>query len=198
MLTSNSRLSRDPVEQSEAIRPFLARAIILDLTPRWGLDGLRWLSIPLPDQLRAEPIEAGSEGSKAIKISSDPFQRSRAGCSPLFSAADVLEAQAGGIAPIALSAATAVVVAEVPERPSAIAEQGLQPHLQGQHLGGGLLASRTIRAPRAAASKRRRVMVRLWRPPSARAARVPCRKPSRKSSGRSPAIGPMSARRRAE
>ncbi len=81
MLTSNSRLSRDPVEQSEAIRPFLARAIILDLTPRWGLDGLRWLSIPLPDQLRAEPIEAGSEGNKAIKISSDPFQRSRAGWS---------------------------------------------------------------------------------------------------------------------
>jgi len=31
------------------------------------------------DQLRAEPIEAGSEGSEAIKISSDPVQRSRPG-----------------------------------------------------------------------------------------------------------------------
>ena len=73
----------------------------------------------------------------------------------------MLEAQAGGIAPIALGPVTAAVVAEVPERPEegfrtgeperggqllegsgvAIAEQGLQPHLQGQHLGGGLLAS---------------------------------------------------------
>jgi hypothetical protein len=72
----------------------------------------------------------------------------------------VLEAQAGGIAPIALGPVTAAVVAEVPERPeerfrtgeperggqllegsgAAIAEQGLQPHLQGQHLGGGLEA----------------------------------------------------------
>ena len=72
----------------------------------------------------------------------------------------VLEAQALGIAPIALSPVTAAVVAEVPEGPeqrfrswelkrggqrleasgSAVAEQGLQPGLQGQHLGGGLLA----------------------------------------------------------
>ena len=59
----------------------------------------------------------GSEGSKAIKISSDPVQRSRAGCSALPSAPDVLEAQAGGIAPIALGPVTTAVVAEVPERP---------------------------------------------------------------------------------
>jgi hypothetical protein len=113
------------------------------------------------DQRRAEPIEAGSLSSEAIKISSDPMQRSRAGCSALPSAPNVLEAQTGGIAPITLGPVTAAVVAKVPERPeegfrtgeperggqlidgsgAAIAEQGLQPHLQGQHLGGGLLAS---------------------------------------------------------
>ena len=68
------RSGRDPVEQSEAILQFLAHAIILDLTPRWGL---RWPALAIHP---TAPIRSGRSLSKLAARAARPSRSQAIPC----------------------------------------------------------------------------------------------------------------------